>query len=222
MNKIELNSLNAIIDGIFLQLRDNNISESENLSRIQVEQWIHQYRALLLKQDLDKGRDVNPQYVQILGPLHISKISDCVGGYLYKSDNKLPKFIDLHFGTGLVWVKDMNGNLIQVGTETKAKYQTSRKYTCNDYIAYQKGEYLYLGGPGYLEWIQIGGILEDPTKAEDCFDYDTTPYPIPANMIPVLKQMIFARELNIMLQMPTDNTNNSANDVQNTQIKNGD
>lgn len=45
MNRIELNSLNAIIDGIFLQLRDSNLSESENLSRIQVEQWIHQYRA---------------------------------------------------------------------------------------------------------------------------------------------------------------------------------
>lgn len=39
------NSLNAIIDDIYNILRDNNVSESENLSRIQVEQWIHQYRA---------------------------------------------------------------------------------------------------------------------------------------------------------------------------------
>lgn len=215
MNKIELNSLNAIIDGIFLQLRDNNISESENLSRIQVEQWIHQYRTLLLKQDLDKGRDINPQYVQILGPLHISKISNCSGGFLYKSDKELPKFIDLHFGTGLVWVKDMEGNLIQVGSETKAKYQLARKYTCNDYIAYQKGDHLYLGGPGFLEWVQIGGILEDPTEAGDCFDYDDTPYPIPANLIPTLKNLIFSKELNIMLNVPTDTTNNSTNDVNN-------
>lgn len=209
------NSLNAIIDDIFLILRDNNISESENLSRIQVEQWIHQYRALLLKQDLDKGRDVNPQYVQILGPLHISKISNCSGGFLYKSDNELPKFIDLHFGTGLIWVKDLQGNLIQVGSETKAKYQLARKYTCNDYIAYQKCNHLYLGGPGFLEWVQIGGILEDPTKADDCFDYDNTPYPIPANLIPTLKSLIFSKELNIMLTVPTDTTNNSTNDVNN-------
>ena len=188
------NSLNTIIDDIFLTYRDSNISESENLSRIQVEQWIHQYRAYLIKQDLDKGRDINPSYIQTLGPLHISKV------------------IDLHFGTGLVAVKDMHGNLIQVGNETKAKYQTSRKYTCNDYIAYLKNNHLYLNGPGFLEYVEIEGILEDPTKAADCYDYDG-PYPIPANMIPTLKNLIFSKELNIMLTVPTDNTNNSTNDV---------
>lgn len=209
------NSLNTIIDDIFLTYRDSNISESENLSRIQVEQWIHQYRALLLKQDLDKGRAINPQYIQIFSPLHISKVSNCSGGFLYKSDKELPKFIDLHFGTGLAWVKDLEGNLIQIGSETKAKYQLARKYTCKDYIAYQKGNRLYLGGPGFLEYVQVGGILEDPTQAGDCFDYDNTPYPIPANLIPTLKSLIFSKELNIMLTVPTDTTNNSTNDVNN-------
>ena len=124
------NSLNAIIDDIYNILRDNNVSESENLSRIQVEQWIHQYRAYLIKQDLDKGRDINESYVQTIGPLHISKVRNCpTDGYNYKSDEELPKFIDLHFGSGLICVKDLDGNLIQVGTETKAKYQINRKYT---------------------------------------------------------------------------------------------
>ena len=184
MNRIELNSLNAIIDGIFLQLRDSNLSESENLSRIQVEQWIHQYRAYLIKQDLDKGRDINPSYIQTLGPLHISKVSTCgvPNGFHYVSDKELPKFIDLHFGT------------------------------CNDYIAYLKNNHLYLNGPGFLEYVEIEGILEDPTKVADCYDYDS-PYPIPANMIPTLKNLIFSKELNIMLTVPTDNTNNSTNDV---------
>ena len=209
------NSLNAIIDDIFLTYRDSNVSESENLSRIQVEQWIHQYRALLLKQDIDKGRDIDPQYVQMLGPLHISKTGCLPNVYEYVSDEKLPKFLDLHYGMGLVYVKDLNGNLIQVGSETKAKYQTSRKYTCNDYIAYLKNGYLYLGGPGYLEWVYVGGILEDPTEAGECFDYDDTPYPVPANLIPVIKDMIFTRELKIMLEVPTDDTNNSTNDVKN-------
>lgn len=210
------NSLNTIIDDIYNILRDNNVSESENLSRIQVEQWIHQYRAYLIKQDLDKGRDINPSYIQTLGPLHISKVSTCgvPNGFHYVSDKELPKFIDLHFGTGLVAVKDMHGNLIQVGNETKAKYQKSRKYTCNDYIAFLKNNHLYLNGPGFLEYVEIEGILEDPTKAADCYDYDS-PYPIPANMIPTLKNLIFSKELNIMLTVPTDNTNNSTNDVNN-------
>lgn len=219
MNAVIFNSLNSIVQDIMLTYRDNNLSESENLSRIQVELWIHQYRALLIKQDIDKGREINPDYVQTIGPLHISKVSNCVGGYNYISDEKLPKFIDLHFGSGLVSVKDMFGNLIQVGTETKAKYQVSRKYTCNDYIAYLKNNYLYILGPEHLEYVKVEGILEDPTQAGDCFDRDDTPYPVPANMIPTIKQMIFERELNIMSQMPSDDTNNSTNDVK---IENGD
>ena len=213
MNAVIFNSLNAIIDDILLIYRDNEISESENLSRIQIEQWIHQYRALLIKQDIDKGREINPDYVQTFGPLHISKVSNYTGGYNYISDEELPKFIDLHFGSGLVAVKDMDGNLIQVGTETKAKYQTSRKYTCNDYIAYLKNNRLYILGPEHLEYVKIEGILEDPTQAGDCFDRDDTPYPVPANMIPTIRDMILRKELNVMLQMPTDNTNNSVNDV---------
>lgn len=213
MADIKLNSLSTIIDDLLLIVRNSNISESENLSRIQVELWIHQYRALLIKQDIDKGREINPDYVQTFGPLHISKVSNCTGGYNYISDEELPKFIDLHFGSGLVAVKDMDGNLIQVGTETKAKYQTSRKYTCNDHIAYLKNNHLYILGPEHLEYVKIEGILEDPTQAGDCFDRDDTPYPVPANMIPTIKQMIFERELNIMSQMPSDDTNNSTNDV---------
>lgn len=208
------NSLNAIIDDIYNILRDNNVSESENLSRIQVEQWIHQYRAYLIKQDLDKGRDINESYVQTIGPLHISKVRNCpTDGYNYKSDEELPKFIDLHFGSGLICVKDLDGNLIQVGTETKAKYQIDRKYTCNDYIAYLKGNHLYIMGPEHLEYVRIDGILEDPTSIGECFDRDDTPYPVPANMIPTIKDMIFSKELNLMLQMPNDTTNNSTNDV---------
>ena len=60
---MKFNSLNNIIDDLLLLLRNNNISESENLSRIQIELWIHQYRALLIKQDLDKGREIGRAHV---------------------------------------------------------------------------------------------------------------------------------------------------------------
>jgi hypothetical protein len=202
-----------IIDDIMNIARDNNIAESDKLSRIQIELWIHQYRALLIKQDLDKGRTINSSYIQSVGPLHISKVSNCAGDFNYESDEELPKFIDLHYGSGLVAVKDLDGNLIQIGSETKAKYQGSRKYTCKDYIAYTKNGYLYIDGPEHLEYVTVEGILEDPTQAGDCFDRDDTAYPVPANMIPTIKQLIFEKEFNIMLRVNSDTTNNSSNDV---------
>jgi hypothetical protein len=46
---MKLNTLSNIIDDILLIARNNNISESEHLSRNQIEMWIHQYRAVLIK-----------------------------------------------------------------------------------------------------------------------------------------------------------------------------
>lgn len=206
------NSLAAIVDDIILELRNSNIAESEKISRIQIEQWLHNYRAKLIKEDLDKGRSINPAYIQTYGPLHISKVETVPNHYEYVSDKEIPSVLDLHFGTGLSIVKDMYDNLIQVGNETKAKLQRNRKYACNDYIAYLKNKHLYLDGPGYLEYVQIEGIFEDPTSIEGCFDSENSVYPVPANMIPTIKQLIFANELNIMLQVGTDVTNNSEDD----------
>lgn len=209
------NSLNAIIDDILLQYRNSEISESEDLSRLQIEQWVHNYRAKLLREELDKGYDINEEFVQRIGPLHLSPLNckykpcECTR----RSDEELPSFITLHHGTGLLWIKDLNGNLIQLGDETKAKLQRERKYTCGDYIAWQDGKYLMLDGPCNLEYVWVGGIFEDPTDAGDCFDADNEKYPMPAHLIPVIKDLIFTKELNIMIQMPSDKTNNSQNDV---------
>lgn len=218
---MKLNTLNTIIDDILLELRNSSVAESEHISRIQIEQWIHNYRAVLIKQDIDKGRDINPMYVQTIPCVHIDRIDSTAGHIEYRSDIELPKLIDFHFRTGLVYVKDMFGNLIQLGNETKMKYQKYRKYTCGDYIAYIKNNRLYVEDPGndhQLEWAEIGVIAENPADINECFDPDS-PYPAPAHMIPVIKDMIFTKELNIMHQMPSDETNNSRDDMQNINVR---
>ena len=212
-------SLNNIIDDILLIVRNNNLSESEHLSRIQIEMWIAQYRSILIRQDLDKGRDINPMYVQTMPCIHLDKVDTVAGKIEYKSNIELPKLIDFHFRTGLVYVKDMYGNLIQLGHETKMKYQRYRKYTCGDYIAYIKNNRLYIeGSDNQLEWVEIGIIAENPADLNECFDPDSE-YPVPAHMIPVIKDMIFSKELNIMHQMPSDETNNSRDDMQNINVR---
>lgn len=212
---MKLNTLNTIIDDILLELRNSSVSESEHISRIQIEQWINNYRALLIKQDIDKGRDINPMYVQTIRCIHLERKECIPGHFVYVSDITLPKLIDFHFRTGLVSVKDMYGNLIQLGSESKMKLQKYRKYTCKDYIAYLKDSRIYVeGGNNQLEYIEADVILENPADANECFDPDE-PYPAPAHMIPTIKDLIFNKELNIMPKMPTDTTNNSNDDMQN-------
>lgn len=211
-------TLNECIDDILLEARNNQIGESEKLSRLQIALWINTYRAMLIKQDIDKGRTINPLYTQYM-EMDINKINEN-GNCVYKSDKKLPALIDFNYSMGVVSIKDMFGNLIQIGSETKMKYQKYRKFTCSHYIAYIKDDYIYVqGGPNLIEKIQVQVIAEDPTELEECYDPDTDQYPIPAAMWSTIKQLIFDRDLNVMRTSPSDTTNDSNDDNQNINTK---
>jgi hypothetical protein len=41
--------LSELVDDVLLDVRNNNIGESEKLSRHQIELWIKAYRAMLIK-----------------------------------------------------------------------------------------------------------------------------------------------------------------------------
>ena len=112
-------SLNELIDNILLIARNSNITESEHLSRIQIEKWIIAYRAMLIKQDVDKGRDINPLYLTTIEPIHIDVIEKVPGKNIYVGDRDLPKLIDFNYRPGVINVRDMYGNIIQVGSYTK-------------------------------------------------------------------------------------------------------
>lgn len=208
-------TLNQLIDNIRLIARNNNIAESDHLSKAQIEKWIIAYRALLIKQDIDKGRDINELYLTTLGPIHLDREETVPGYYTYVGDQELPKLIDFNFKPGVIAIRDMYGNLIQLGNQTKAKLQKYRKATCKDYIAWVKGDRIFVSGDNnQLEYITADVIMEDPTELGDCFDPDSE-FPIPAAMIPVITQMIMEKELRVMLVMPSDETNDVHDDTQN-------
>lgn len=57
-----------------------------------------------------------------------------------------------------------------------------------------------------MEAINVIGIWENPMELGLNADEQ---YPIPVNMLPVLKQLIIERELGLMLNMKSDDRNNS-------------
>ena len=212
-------SLNELVDNILLIARNSNITESEHLSRIQIEKWIIAYRAMLIKQDIDKGRDINELYLTTIEPIHLDVVETVPGKIVYVGDRELPKLIDFNYKTGVVNVRDMYGNLIQIGNYTKAKYQKYRKATCKDYIAWVKNNKIYVeGDENELEYISIDVIAEDPTELVDCFDPNAD-FPIPEAMIPRITSLILERELRALVVMPSDTTNNSQDNTQNIYSK---
>lgn len=208
-------TLNELVQDVLLEARNNQITESEKLSRHQIEIWIKSYRAMLIKQDIDKGRTVNPLYTQTI-KMHLDKVEEETGHLEYIGDKELPTLIDFNFRPGVVSVKDMFGNLIQLGSETKMKLQRYRKYTCKDYIAYVKGNRIYVeGDANQLEYIEVEIIAEDPTDLKLCYNPETDEYPLPAAMWGTIKDMIFAKDFRTMSMQPSDTTYDSKDDLQN-------
>lgn len=205
---------NELIDNVLQIARNNNVGESEKLSRYQIQLWLMYYRAMLIKQDIDKGRDVKSIYVSTIEPIHLDVVENTGGQIRHVGSKELPKLVEFNNRSGVVAVRDMWGNLIQLGSHTRSNYQKYAKYACKDYIAYTKNNKIYVeGGNDDLEWISVDVIAEDPT-AVPCFNPDSE-FPAPASMVPTIMQLIMERELRIMTAMPSDVTNNSADDNQN-------
>jgi hypothetical protein len=213
------NSLNDIISDILQIYFNSKPSDESQLSRMEVEFWIHQYRALLIKQDLDKGRDINESYMQLIPGLRLigvdfgedAKVKSNL--YRFKTIESIPKPIDTHFGLPLI-VYTINDEQLQIMPESRVSLHRYRKYTSHAPVAYYTNNHIYVEGCELLEYIKVKGVFENPADlaqySDECFNPDA-PYPIPSNMIPVLRQMILTRELGIMQQQGADIINN-AND----------
>ena len=199
-----------------LEARNNNIAESEKLSRRQIELWIKSYRAMLIKQKLDKKEQLDDMFTQTIR-MHVDKIEEDPGHIEYVGDKELPTLLNTKWFTGLISVKDAYGNIIQVGDETKMKFQKYRKYTCKDYIAYKKGTKVYVeGDSNTLEYIDVQVIAEDPTESKLCYDPSKDEYPLPTYMWPTIKNMIFNSDMYTMFQQRSDVTNDTQDNTQNT------
>lgn len=208
-------TLSNLVDNILQIARNNNVAESEHLSRHQIALWISYYRAYLIKQWIDKRRDIDQMFVQTIEPIHLDKIETSPGKIKYVGDKELPKLITFNNRSGVIAVRDMYGNLIQLGNQTKAKLQKYRKATCADYIAWVKNNRIYVeGDSNQLEYISVDVIAENPEDLKQCFNPDDE-YPVPGSMIPTIIQLILTNELRIMTAMPSDTTNNSEDNTQN-------
>ena len=168
----------------------------------------------IIEKDLN-NRDINELYLTTIEPIHLDREETVPGYFTYVGDKELPKLIDFNYRPGVINVRDMFGNIIQIGSRTKAKLQKYRKATCKDYIAWVKNNRIYVDGDSnQLEYISVDVIAEDPTELNACFDPDSE-FPIPSAMIPTITQMILERELRFMITMPSDDTNDAHDDTQN-------
>ena len=154
-------SLKELIDDILLLVRNNNISESEDLSRTQIANWIKAHKAAILKERLDKQKEnaLNPDddedaidnmFIREVGPLEIQDVELLEEQELgdKKPKRNKPTFtkrtvkpiqdIYENAGSSILAIHDEDGEDIQYMNHERRHYNYFRKYTFGELTAYYK------------------------------------------------------------------------------------
>jgi hypothetical protein len=210
---MEFVSLKSIVYDLLNLIRNGQPVDDEPISEKQIEAWVHHYRSLFIKRDLDKGKKPNPDYIQNINNISLVFDSD---KSIYKTSIDIPKSIDFNYKSGITFIGDKYGNQIQLIPEKRAKWQTYNKWTQDETTAYLNNSRLYIYNSKGLTSIYIRGIFENPVEAAeangDTYNYDSV-YPIPMDLIPGLKREILKAELGIILETPNDDSNNSDGNI---------
>ena len=227
-------SLKELTDDILLLVRNNYISESEDLSRAQIHSWIKAYKRQLWKEEQDRKKELarlnRIDWDELLddeflvqketGPMELEELEENTGPSNTKrtvqtlSEAAGLDLLDNHPRSVLA-VHDQEGENIQYMDHIRRHYQYHRKYTFGDMTAYYKDDgHIYVQGlvdGGELQYIYVLGLYEvDQDDEDDADDEDNVQ--IPAWMVPGIKERIIKNELSFMLNRPSDDDNNSTLD----------
>lgn len=248
-------TLNTIITDIIDVATNSSQTRVNPLSRRQVEDWVHQYRAILLARELDRDNFVNPDYIQEIRGIKLETVNldmtqvgdpgfpmefdfifqliDSSGnstgtGYLLRSVLEIPKTIDLNHKSGISFVGDATGNEIQFMPFFRHSWQAHKRYSNRFTMAALYNNRLIFSNQPSLDNITVRGVFQNPMEVgrfinpnnqKPFADYDT-PYPIPNNLVPALKEMILSKELSIQTQVPIDYINDAKHSLQPTVTNN--
>lgn len=222
---LEFVSLNTIIHDLLYIIRGSQVVGSESISFRQVENWIHQYRGVLIKQDIDKGKTPNPDYCQTIQCIKMDIVDKAdssnvsINKHILRSNVSIPRTIDFNFRPGFMYIGTLDGKEIQFIPESRVRWQSDKYYTSNQPISYLRDGYLFIENDYIIEYITVRGVFELPQELSQmvnpltnipAFNMDSK-YPIPITMLPTLKDMIIRKELGVMVNSPADTKNESIN-----------
>lgn len=229
-------SLKTITDDILLLVRNNNISESEDLSRAQIHAWIKAYRHRLWKEEKDRRKQqallgqllwedlIDDEYIRKIesGPMKLEPVqsNDNDPTFTKRTVDALENVLN-NSEIGILAIHDENGENIQYMDHIRRHYNYWRKYTFGEMTAYFKADpedtntgHIYVQGladEGQLQYIYVLWLkeLEEDDIDDDDDDSDEDNIKIPAWMVPHIKELIMKNELAFMLNRPSDDSNNA-------------
>lgn len=212
-------TLNKIVYDVLNIASRGQQSDDFPISVRQCEIWVHELRAKLISQSIQKKGDILDNWIQHINCLELETVdaaeccdvdTDCT---ILKSVEQLPSYVEI------VSVRDITNKLSFSPINLfRAKYISGNKYTANRPKYYMKDQYLYIVNSDTLEKVSISGVFEDPTElsaftdcdGSSCYNGDMS-YPVNLKMATDIVDIILRTKVVPTLQMPADNTNDANN-----------
>lgn len=224
-------TLKEIVYDIKNIIRGGKQSDDEIISDRQIEFQVHSLRAQFIRQDINKRRSISDNIKQVIHCLEVEPVSGTTCGLssdlvIVRSKQKIPNAIetshqDLITAIGPTGILSVNFHMIPYN---RAPWVGTNKYTKRMTCAFLLDSFVYIVGPEAerLQKIKVEGVWQNPKDIEGykkddgslSYDSEHDEYPLSTSMLDLIKQSMLATNMQPLVQMPTDLTNNSKSDVQ--------
>lgn len=222
-----MSTLKSIIYQI-QNIRNGGIkSDDTKLSDEQVADIIHNYRAKLIRQEIDRGMKLDPMLIQPLLDLEVERVAfdrgqPLSGKTVFRTIKKIPRAIATKGSNLVTFVGDnLLGQAFQRSTPTKAQFDTARPFTGLNPKWFEFNDHIYVITEDSLTDIVVQLVAENPTKVLeltgdlnvfDPFEYE---YPLSVTLLDSIFKLMADTELKLS-SLPTDTLNDGQEEAINT------
>lgn len=195
------------------------LADEEMISDRQVEFQVHTLRAQFIRQDINKRRSISDNIKQLIYCLEMELVSGDTCGLsddvmVMRSKEKIPSSVEtahqnLVTAIGPTGILSSNFHLIPYN---RAPWAGNNRYTKRMTFAFLLDGFVYILGPDAeeVENIRVEGVWQDPTRIGEykkpdgslCYDVDKDEYPLSTSMLDLIKQAMFAQNIQPMIQLP--------------------
>lgn len=218
-----------IIFAIWGKIRPG-IADEDSIDYREIAAEVHKQRALLIRNELNKGRTVDSNIIQDLGcvQLAVADRAECcdidLDCDILRTSLTIPNAIELHHSNTL-WVGpvdklDYSFSFLPL---ERAKWAGNGKHNKRSIFAYLNNSRIYIFNKEnniqkMLQYINVRGVFEDPSQAarfsncssgSTCYNANTSNYPVNSWMLPYLEAQVI-QNLTGKLRFPVDTTNDSS------------
>lgn len=227
-------TLDEIVYEVRMRVRQLNLYDDDKLDDRLMKHWVHNQRALWIRNELNKNRTIDEQIIQTLPAecLVIADRSECpnaVTGYsVLQTGSDIPKTIEVNNADGIIEVGpvDRIARPFCFVNVYHARWCGNGRWNRNMICAFRWGNRIMLVSKDmqsgsflkYLRYLRVRGVFENPEDVAEhkhldgtaCYNTATDDYPMNRWMWNYIRDQITKDNFQLITSAPTDKVNDAS------------